>query len=390
MLAGIVSIAVLSTPAVAEAAFPGPNGRIFFSAAGVGASAPDVWSVEPDGSGLANLTDLPGGPGEGRDPAASGDGSRLAFVVGDAAAAEIWTISAHGSNPQRLTANADADLMPAISADGSLIAFASDRDPAASGLDIWVMGIDGSSPHLLVGGPGREEHPQFSPDGLHVALASASGGDLDIVYVPAGGGPHAGATTVTEFSDGDETTPSIKPDGSRVAYTTSDGAGGQSDIYDVFFNGTDFLPVAADPSRSERSPAYSPDGTQIVYSTPDGLVVAAAGGADPRRLETGVAASPADPDWAVGPPHDAKPPQTTITRASIGEAKRRAAFRFTSTEAGSRFECRLDRARFESCVSPQRYRRLRPGRHRFRVRATDPAGNTDPSPAKARFGVRPS
>ena len=69
--------------------------------------------------------------------------------------------------------------------------------------------------------------------------------------------------------------------------------------------------------------------------------------------------------------------------------KNKAKFKFRSDEANSSFECRLDDGEFEDCDSPQKYRGLDPGRHRFRVRATDAAGNTDGSPARYRWKYVP-
>src|SRR5688572_23194739 len=134
----------LGTPASADAAFAGANGRIYFTAFAPSATNPDVWSVNPDGSGLANLTDLPGGPGEGADPSVSSNGV-VAFVVGGSAAGEIWTMGPDGSGPRRLTDDGFADRMPAISPDGTRIAFASDRGvPTAT--DLWTIAADGSDP----------------------------------------------------------------------------------------------------------------------------------------------------------------------------------------------------------------------------------------------------
>ena len=81
-------------------AFLGDNGTILFTATAAGSPAPDVWSVYPDGSGLVNLTDLPGGAGEGRDPSASAGGT-VAFTAGSGPNAEIWTMNLDGSAPRR-------------------------------------------------------------------------------------------------------------------------------------------------------------------------------------------------------------------------------------------------------------------------------------------------
>ena len=40
-----------------------------------------------------------------------------------------------------------------------------------------------------------------------------------------------------------------------------------------------------------------------------------------------------------------------------------------------------------SRASPKTYRNLKLGKHTFKVRATDPAGNTDPTPAKRSFKI---
>lgn len=76
------------------------------------------------------------------------------------------------------------------------------------------------------------------------------------------------------------------------------------------------------------------------------------------------------------------PPQTTIDAGpSAVSTSTGATFRFSADEPGSRFQCSLDTAAFTTCTSPRQYQRLAPGTHLFRVRAIDPAGNTDATPA---------
>jgi hypothetical protein len=87
---------------------------------------------------------------------------------------------------------------------------------------------------------------------------------------------------------------------------------------------------------------------------------------------------------------DRRPPNTRITSGPPKTTKRRKArFKFRSTERGSDFQCKPDwRKRWASCRSPKSYANLRRGRHTFRVRAIDPAGNVDRTPAKRVWTIR--
>jgi len=88
---------------------------------------------------------------------------------------------------------------------------------------------------------------------------------------------------------------------------------------------------------------------------------------------------------------DTTPPETYITSGPCGTTPSTSAtFEFHSNEQGSTFKCQLSREGtvvqpWEDCTSPKSYSNL--SRHelwetsyRFDVKATDPAGNVDPTP----------
>jgi hypothetical protein len=94
------------------------------------------------------------------------------------------------------------------------------------------------------------------------------------------------------------------------------------------------------------------------------------------------------PIVAPPPPPDTTAPQTTITKAKISQSKRKATFKFSSSEPASMFECKLDKKPLKGCTSPKTYKKLKPGKHKFKVVATDKAGNADPTPAVAKFKIK--
>jgi hypothetical protein len=86
-------------------------------------------------------------------------------------------------------------------------------------------------------------------------------------------------------------------------------------------------------------------------------------------------------------PPDTKPPNTRISSRVFKRQPPIWIFRFSSNEPGSTFQCKLDKRPFKKCRSSKALKRLKPGRHTFKVRAVDLNGNIDKSPAVARFTV---
>lgn len=79
---------------------------------------------------------------------------------------------------------------------------------------------------------------------------------------------------------------------------------------------------------------------------------------------------------------DTLAPETTITSAPTDPTTATTAtLAFSSSDAGSTFECKLDAGSYGACTSPKSYTSLSTGSHTFLVRATDAASHVDPTPS---------
>lgn len=82
------------------------------------------------------------------------------------------------------------------------------------------------------------------------------------------------------------------------------------------------------------------------------------------------------------------PPETVIGEKPVNPTRSTAAsFTFSASLPGSLFECRLDGSVYEGCVSPKNYSALAEGGHLFEVRAVDPTGIMDATPASCSWSI---
>jgi serine/threonine protein kinase len=111
---------------------------------------------------------------------------------------------------------------PAISPDGKLVAYASDRADS-SNLDIWVQQLDGGGATRLTDDPADDYSPTFSPDGTQIAFRSdREGGGVYVI-------PALGGDARLLISQGRR--PRFSPDGQALMYSVGDGKGVHDSLY---------------------------------------------------------------------------------------------------------------------------------------------------------------
>lgn len=218
----------------------------------------------------------------------------LAAALGVAAltAAAFWVAlrpprAAGELQLSRLTYDTGVTKDPAISRDGKLLAYASDRGGDGN-VDIWVQYVGQRSPLRLTHDPAMESYPCFSPDGSRLVYRSErAGGGIYVVSVL--GGPEQ------KIADGGNV-PRFSPDGSLISFVEEVpwGQGGGRRMFLVPAAGGTPRPLAPDFVTGAPplggGPIWSPDGRRVMFpgskpgqpETRDWWIVPVSGGAATR------------------------------------------------------------------------------------------------------------
>jgi TolB protein len=300
-----VALALMAPPA-ASAAWPGLNGRV---AVTQDPRSRDVWAFARDGAS----TQLTFTGNEEQQSSWAPDGRRIAFKRSD----EVWVRDVTTDEPPvRLTRKAvstENNTQPTWSPDGRSILFRTNRtDPSENIADIWIMDADGAHQRPLIAQDGDERYPAVSPDGTLLAYTSNEGLGADLWLANADG---TGANKLLDSGRFDSA-PAWSPDGTKLAFEIHDPvvSSFDGDIFVTDIRTGEVTQLTSDPAGfpvHDEGPAWSPDGTMIAFtstrSDPLGDIwVMNADGSGPRRLTDNTILDES-PDWqpipfAVGTP----------------------------------------------------------------------------------------
>jgi hypothetical protein len=221
-------------------------------------------------------------------------------------------------------------------------------------------------------GPGAD----FTIDAKNVIADGGSPSPLADVRATASLGA---STVVTLINSNYATEMETTNGGGVVASVTDPGTGTNQTAAPSFVNAG-----AGDFHQQAGSPT-------IDAGVLDGFTGSADFDGDARSLE-GNGVCPTAPDIGadelVGSPIDCDPPETTIAGGPIGTTSDPTpTFNLQSDEPNSTFECKIDAGSFSTCGTPYTTPALADGSHTLEIRATDPSGNPDQTPATRTFAV---
>jgi len=161
-----------------------------------------------------------------------------------------------------ITSGVSRELYLAASPDGRTLAF----QAGETGYDLIEVSLDGATPATLLSTSREEVAPSWAPDGLHFAYATNRDGSHEIRLRNRRDGSERRVAGEQDFPDKSDglLDCAISPDGLRVAYRRSTGAG--PEIWISPLGGGTPVRLYHDPRKVfQRGASWSPDGNWIAY-----------------------------------------------------------------------------------------------------------------------------
>lgn len=275
--------AVLAAAAPASATFPGANGKLVFQRPA--GDQLDVFTIGADGRGAKRIL---GAPVIEEQPVWSPDGRRIAFARSARGGhpTEIWTTGPGGEDLQQVTRYKDIAAAPSWTPDGRIVFFTTKDFPAPSSPDappppaeLYSITADGSDARRLTADRSIQTDPDVSPIDGTIAFAQwrAVAGrpgvhDIGLSAFRPDGSARRTLAPISAFRDA--INPSWSPDGRRIVFelisaTPRGNTGGsrrQSDIATMNADGSDVRRLTRTPAL-ESVPVWSPDGDLIAFTS---------------------------------------------------------------------------------------------------------------------------
>ena len=179
---------------------------------------------------------------------------RIAFQANSDGNDEIYVIDCDSHEPRNLTNHPADDREPSW-ARGGLLAFSSNRDApedANDKFDIYLLYTEQDRIFRVTDHAASDESPALSPDGSRVAFVSHRDGNTEIYILDI----EAQALTNVTNSDAADLDPAWSSDGSKLAFASN--RDGDFDIYAVNADGSGIENVS-DTDYNERWPDWSID-----------------------------------------------------------------------------------------------------------------------------------
>ena len=208
----------------------------------------DIYRIRPDGTGFANLTQHDAADTQ---PAFSPLGTHIAFTSDREGSSELYVMDADGTNVRRLTTGSVHSSQPAWLNETQIVFTSFAIQSRILTVDVNTGEIAPLPGEALLG-----SYPAVSPDGSKLAYAAEVDGNLEIFVANSDG---SGAVRLTDHP-ADDAAPAFSPDGQTVAFASE--RPGNADIFLINLDGSGLINVT-DHEAFDFKPVFIPSSTAV-------------------------------------------------------------------------------------------------------------------------------
>lgn len=182
--------------------------------------------------------------------------TKIVFVSEQGGSRELYVMDYDGYGPRQVTADGFLSLMPRWSPDRRYIVFTTYRGRTRQDIDVIELATGKRA--TLISMAGLNITPAFSPDGTEVAFASSNEGNAELYKYNV----RTKALTRLTVNNGGDLSPAWAPSGRELAFVSD--RGGSPQIYLMSVDGSNVRRLTFEGDHN-AAPAWSPRGNWIAY-----------------------------------------------------------------------------------------------------------------------------